>query len=174
MRIENYQFPESSFLSLEKDTKLIISKMMKNQKLLKLLKYPVRECLNGPDLTQKEIVEMLGKQIKYTPKKGIDDTLEQYVIIAFDDFTPNQTNIEFRDNYIYFDILCREDTWDLGDFQQRPYKIAGEIDAMLNRQHLTGIGTLEFLGGKVIPVKTEGWSGVTLAYSATHGKEDKK
>jgi hypothetical protein len=30
MRIESYQFPESSFLSLEKDFKLIVSKIMKN------------------------------------------------------------------------------------------------------------------------------------------------
>jgi hypothetical protein len=33
MRIENYVFPESSFLSLEKDAALIINKMLKNKRL---------------------------------------------------------------------------------------------------------------------------------------------
>jgi len=42
--------------------------------------------------------------------------------------------------------LCHPDHWNLGNFQLRPYKIAGYIDAIFNNSKLTGIGTLQFLG----------------------------
>jgi len=32
------------------------------------------------------------------------------------------------------------------DFDLRPYRIAAEIDYMLDKQKLTGIGLIEFLG----------------------------
>jgi hypothetical protein len=32
------------------------------------------------------------------------------------------------------------------DFQLRPYRIAAELDSMFSDRHLTGIGTLQFLG----------------------------
>jgi hypothetical protein len=56
------------------------------------------------------------------------------------------TNPEFRDNTITFDIVCHFDQWSLGNFALIPYKIAAEIDSMLNRKRLTGIGQIEFLG----------------------------
>ena len=34
----------------------------------------------------------------------------------------------------------------MNDFQLRPYRIAAELDTMFNDKHLTGIGTLQFLG----------------------------
>ena len=150
MRIENYQFPESSFLSLEKDFKLIVSKIMKNQNLLKLLKYPVKEALSGPDLNQKEILEMLGNEIRIVPKIPIELDLKEYIIISMDNFTENKENPEFRDCNITFDIICNFDVWDLGDFKLRPCKIAGEIDSMFNKKHLTGIGQLKFVSGNFI------------------------
>ena len=173
MRIENYQFPESSFLSLEKDFKLIISKIMKNQNLLKLLKYPVKEALNGPDLTQKEVLDMLGKEIRIIPKMPIDPNLKSYIIINFDNFKENEENPEFRDNRIDFDIICNFDVYDLGDFKLRPFKIAGEIDAMFNKKHLTGIGQLKFFRAEVLGINDE-WGGISLMYETIHGKEDKK
>ena len=55
----------------------------------------------------------------------------------------------------------------------RPYRIAAEIDTMFNNKHLTGIGTLQFLGANQIILNDE-FAGLTLMYSAIHGGEDKK
>mgnify|MGYP005928119089 FL=1 len=53
----------------------------------------------------------------------------------------------------------------------RPYRIAGEIDAMLDGTHLTGIGELEFVSA--IPyVYNEEFAGVSLTYLAVRGHED--
>jgi len=48
---------------------------------------------------------------------------------------------------INIDILCHPDHWNMGNFQLRPYKIAGEIDSMLDDQRLTGIGKVDLVSG---------------------------
>ena len=88
-------------------------------------------------------------------------------------YVPNATNPEFIDNVIEFDILCHYDTWHLKDFQLRPYRIAAEIDSMFNSKHLTGIGTLQFLGANQI-LLTDEYGGICIQYEAIHGEEDKK
>jgi hypothetical protein len=57
--------------------------------------------------------------------------------------------------------------------QLRPYRIAAEIDTMFNDKHLSGIGTLQFLGTNQIILNDE-FAGLTMMYSAIHGEEDKK
>jgi hypothetical protein len=44
---------------------------------------------------------------------------------------------------------------------------------MLDKQKLTGIGRLEFMGAKHININDE-FAGVCLMYQAYHGEEDKK
>jgi len=51
MKIENYSIPHSSFLSLEKDMEIITNRLIKNDRLKKLLYYPTTDCLTKPNLT---------------------------------------------------------------------------------------------------------------------------
>ena len=173
MKIVNYQFPKSSFLAMEKDLQLITDLMFKNKRLKKLLFHNVPTALDERDLTNKETYSLFGKNIKIVPKLYIDGSVLNYVIISFDNFTPNATNPEFRDNVISFDIICHFDQWQLQDFQLRPYRIAAEIDTMVNDKHLSGIGTLHFLGANQIILNDE-FAGLSLMYSAIQGEEDKK
>ena len=173
MKIVNYQFPKSSFLSMEKDLQLITDLFMRNKRLQKLLVHNTKTALNDRGLNEDEVYGMFGKNIKIVPKLYIDGSVLNYIIISFDNFTPNASNPEFRDNIISFDIICHFDQWQLEDFQLRPYRIAAEIDTMLNDKHLTGIGTLQFLGANQIILNDE-FAGVSLMYSAIHGEEDKK
>ena len=173
MKIENYQFPKSSFLSVDKDMSIITDYLMKNDRLKKLLHYTTKDCLDRPRLTDDETLELFGKNIKIVPKLYVDNSVLNYIIVSFDNFTINRTNPEFRDNIIEFDIICHFDQWQLKDFQLRPYKIAAEIDSMLDGQRLTGIGKLEFLGANQM-ILTDEYAGLCLMYSAIHGEEDKK
>ena len=173
MKIESYTMPKSSFLAQEKDMELIVNMIMKNNSLKKLLHYTSKDCLDRPKLTEDETLELFGKNIKIVPKLTIDNTVLNYMIINFDNFTPNSTNTEFRDNIIEFDIICHFDQWHLKDFQLRPYRIAAEIDSMFEGKHLTGIGKLQFLGANQM-ILTDEYAGLCLMYSAIHGEEDKK
>ena len=170
--IKKLPTPKSSFLSTEKDMNLIVSAMLKNERLKRLIHYTSRDALNRKNLTEDESLELFGKNIKTVPKLSVDGSVLNYIIISFDNFTPSG-NPEFRDNIIEFDIICHFDQWQLQDFALRPYKIAGEIDSMFNGKHLTGIGELNFLGANQI-ILTDEFAGLCLMYSAVHGEEDKK
>lgn len=173
MRINTYTYPESSFLSLEKDMGIIVDMIMKNDRLKKMLYYTTRDCLKRPNLTDSETVSLFGKQIKTVPKLYVDGSVLTYLMITFNNFSTNLSNPEFRDNIVEFDIICHFDQWQLQDFELRPYRIAAEIDSMFNNKRLTGLGELEFVGANQI-LLTDEYAGICLLYKTVHGEEDKK
>ena len=172
MRIDGYHIPKSSFLSVEKDTGIIVNEILKNNRLKKLLYYTTSDAMEKPNLTEDQSLSLLGTNIKIVPKLYVDGSVLNYVLINFDNFTPSE-NPEFRDNTIQFDIICHFDQWNLRDYALRPYKIAGEIDSMFNLKKLTGIGYLEFMGATQI-VLTDEFAGLCLMYRTVHGGEDEK
>lgn len=172
MRIDGFKQPKSSFLSVEKDTSIIIDSMLKNERLKRLLYYTTQDALDKPNITQKETLGLIGKNIKMIPKLVLDKTVLNYVIVSFKNFGLS-SNPQFRTNIVEFDIICHFDQWQLNDFALRPYKIAAEIDTMFCNQKLTGIGTLQFLGSKIIGINNE-YCGLCIFYEAVHGEEDKK
>ena len=173
MKVENYTIPHSSFLSMEKDLNQITGSMLRNKNLKKLLYYTTENALSMPDLTDDQSVSLFGRNIRIAPKLFIDQEIVNYIIISFDDFSPNAKNPEFRDCTICFDIVCHFDQWKLKDFKLRPYRIAAELDTMFNKARFSGIGRLEFIGGLQMLLDDE-YGGLTLRYRAINGEDDKK
>lgn len=163
--------PQSSFLILEKDFERIINKILSNPRLLKLLHYRQKNALHLPSLSAKEKLSLIGTEIRIVPKLDIQKECPIFLVVSFDNFTPNGNNPEYRDCNISFDILCHPDHWILENFQLRPYKIAGEIDAMFNNTKMTGIGTLQFVGANNL-VLNDQLMGLTLIYRSTQSTED--
>ncbi len=189
MRRDVIEIPNlsSSFLSAEKDIERILTKLFfdhqpQNRQLLRLLVIQNKDCLS--DQTNPEYIEKIRNTslanlieegyIKLAPKIAMPEheKLKSYIIISFDNFTPNAKNPQFRDCTIHFDIICHTDSWVMNDFQIRPIKIAGYIDGILNNTKLTGIGELNFMGLNEI-VLDEVLSGYTLSYRAIHGSDDR-
>lgn len=173
MKIEKYEFPKSSFLSVEKDMSIIVDHLFRNQNLTKLLLYPTKDCLLHAAPTEEEIISLFGNQLKLVPKINVDEKLMNYLLIRFKSFTPNYTNPEFRNNLIEFDIICHFSNWQLNDYQLRPYRIAAELDTMFDNKHLTGIGETKFFSADQMLLNDE-YAGLCLQYQAIHGTEDKK
>lgn len=171
-KIVSSKLPKSSFMSVQKDLTIIIDHMLQNNRLKKLLEYTTRDALHRPNLTQEQSIGLLQKNIKIVPKVYVDGSVLNYILISCDNFTPNMTNPQFRDNFITFDIICHFDQWNLEDMELRPYLIAAEIDSMFNEKHLTGIGTLQFAGCSQIVLNDE-FAGLSLMFEAIHGGEDK-
>ena len=67
MKIVSYTYPNSGFLSTEKDMGIIVNAIMKNDRLKKMLYYTTTDCLNKPKLTQEQTLDLFGKQIKIVP-----------------------------------------------------------------------------------------------------------
>lgn len=173
MKKITYSYPKSSFLNVEKDLGIIIDKILQNERLKKLLYYTGRDALLKDKLTEEQQFELLGNNIKLVPKVYIDKDMLVYMIITFNDFIPNKTNPEFRDNTVQFDIICHFDQWLLNDMQIRPYKIAAEIDTMFNNAKITGIGEFEFVKAVQTAISGEEYAGVSIQYKAIHGEDDK-
>lgn len=175
MRIDTYVPSKSALLGMPKDASIIMTRILKNQTALRLLAYPTRDwdSKSKPDVKGDAIKKMFDtKQISSVPKIKIDRDIKTYLRLTYGTVVRNSTNPEFRDNTFGIDIICHYDTWDLGDFELRPYKLAGEIDSVLDKTHLTGIGLLEFVSA-VPYVYDEEFAGVSLTYLAIRGNEDK-
>lgn len=174
MRKDFVDFPKSSFLGMPKDTALIMDKILKNQRLLKLLYYSDRDWESKPDLGSEELKSLItNKQISNVPKLVVDKVKRSYLRIGFDDFITNQGNPYYRDCVLEIKIACHFDDWDLDNYELRPFRIAGELDSMLNGERLTGIGILNFLSAGQ-DIYDDEYGGVTLRYFIVHGDEDKK
>lgn len=176
----------SSFLSCEKDAETIIRKLFIDSRpysdeLKRLILINTKDCLldkTNPVYLEKikkaSVAELRDKQyIRFSPKikLGENEEVKSYLVISFDDFTPNAENPWYRDCTIEIDILCHSDYWELEGYAIRPIKIAGYIDGILNQAKLSGIGTLNFIGGKEI-VLDENISGYCLMFRAIHGVDD--
>ena len=75
MKIQTYNYPKSSFLSLEKDMEIITSQILKSDRLKKLLYYTTRDCMDKPNLTEEESISLMGRNIKMVPKLYVDSTV---------------------------------------------------------------------------------------------------
>lgn len=173
MKIDGVKIPKSSFLSIEKDAGIIVDRICANERLKRLLYYTTPDAMERSNLTDDQMYELFKKNIKLVPKVYVDGSVLNYLIISFDKFVTNETNPEFRNNLIEFDIVCNFDQWHLKDYQLRPFRIAAELDSILSDTHLTGIGKLEYVDAELF-VLNDYYGGVCLIYQAIHGEEDKK
>lgn len=172
----------SSFLSCEKDTETILRKLFVecrpySNQLKRMLVVQTKDCLdeNKYEAVDKMSVKDLidNEYILLAPKIAFDEHEDEkaYLVFSFNNFTPNGTNPEFRDHTITFDIVCHTDRWDMGNYQQRPLKIMGYIDGILNESRLSGIGKVQFFGAKELIINEE-LSGYTLTYWVINGSDD--
>lgn len=176
---------KSSFLSCEKDAELIVRKLFVDSRpysdeLKRLLLINTKDCLDdrtnpvyNNKIASTSIADMIDDgYIRLKPSIGMGENQEKmsYLVLSFDNFSPT-SNTHFRDCVVEIDILCHIDCWDLGNFRQRPHKIAGYVDGILDDTRLTGIGTLEFVSCNEI-VLSENLAGYCLLYRAVHGDDD--
>lgn len=174
MKHNSYEYPKSSLLGMPKDAAIIIDRILSNPNLLRLLVYETRDWQSQPLPNGEQIKELFtSHQISSVPKIKIDSKEKTYIRLTYGTVIRNASNPEYRDNTFGIDIICHYDNWDLGDFELRPYRVAGEIDAMLDKTHLTGIGELEFVSATPYVYNDE-FAGVSLTYLAVRGHEDQK
>lgn len=177
---------KSSFISFEKDVETILKALFiqsptHSEGLKRLLVLNTKDCLDNTsskvykDILEKTSLATLIKDgyIRLNPKMRMPEheEVKAYIIISADNFTPT-TNPQYRDCTLTFDIICHIDYWDIGNYRQRPIKIAGYLDSLLNNAKLSGIGELEFLGMNEL-ILNEDLAGYTLMYRATHGNDDR-
>lgn len=142
----------------------IANKLMQNQRLCRLLKYPVRDPFDEEKYQNVDGLDLLNKQILIIPKI-FDDSTEKmsYVTAIFSNFTVNMINPDFKLSTVRFDIACPYDEWVLNGHSLRPYLIMQEVDDMFNQAQMAGIGTLSFVRAEAL-VLTPQIGGYSMVY----------
>lgn len=172
MKIESYKFPKSSFLSVEKDTALIVSYIIKNERLKKLLYYPYKDALLRPNITQQQTQELLENNIKIVPEVRVDEKERVYLVITFTDFFEDAVFMDYKSCTLKFDIIVPYSQYSLQDFELRNYKIAAELDTMLRTIKLNTFGKIDTIHTKL--KAAEDYSCLTVEFDLHHFSEDKK
>lgn len=176
---------QSSFLSCEKDTEIILNKLFAESGqysnwLKRLLIINTKDCLDPNVRKYDDIVsrysvsDLIEKQyIRTTPRLEFNEheDVQSYILVSYDNFTTNSKNEQFRDCMINFDILCNTKQWDLQNLRVRPLMIAGYIDGILNLGKLSGVGETYFLGCNEL-ILDQNLAGYTLSYHVVHFTED--
>ena len=176
---------QSSFLSCEKDTELILNRLFVDGQqyskwLKRLLIINTKDCLNQNIRKYDDIVDnysvadLIEKQyIRTTPRLEFNEheDVQSYILLSYDNFTTNPANNQFRDCMINFDIICHTKQWDLDDLRVRPLMIAGYIDGILNLGKLSGVGETIFLGCNEL-ILDQNLAGYTVSYQVVHFTED--
>lgn len=177
---------KSTFLSCGKDQetiwrRLLVESKPYSDKLKRLLIVNAPDCLDESQtqyqakIDQYTVKRMKDEQyIKAVPKLmfGEHEEVRSYIMLEFDDFLPTK-NPEYRDHIISFSIISHLDYWEMEDYNLRPWLIAGYVDGILDQTHLSGIGTLEFMGASQL-VLDEYLGGVLLRYRAVNGHDDEE
>lgn len=176
---------KSSFLSCEKDMETIVRRLFVDSfpysdDLKRLLVIDKKDCLDNRTNTEYNTIidnMSVGKLIeegyvKLQPKIPLAEfnKVQSYIVISFDNFVPSE-NPHFRDCILMIDVLCHTDFWDLGDYRQRPLKIAGYIDGILDNSRMSGIGKVQFAGCNEL-ILNENLAGYCLMYRTTHAEDD--
>ena len=205
MRVDVVQMKPiySSFLSCEKDAEDIVKLLFVKSKpysdrLKRLLIVNKPDCLDESNQDYQKLIDskplsVMRKEgyIRLNPKiaRGQFEEIKSYILMTFDNFSPNRVDPKFMDCTVNFDIICYDDEWDLEGFRERPLVIAGYIDGILNSLSnenkiawenrgasnikLSGMGEYAFLGCN-LAVLNEDISMYTLSYRALHFTEDIK
>ena len=166
MNLENTQ---RRFSVMGENTFIIANRLMKNQRLCRLLKYntknPFSEMENGKPQPDVEGEDLIHKQMLIVPKI-FDDSTEKmsYIVMVFTGFIVNPRNSDFKLSSIRFDIACPYDEWILNEQSLRPYLIMEEIDKMFNERKLKGIGNLQFVRAEPL-VLTPQIGGYSMLYT---------
>lgn len=195
----------SSFFSCETDAQTIIRKLFVqsnpySDKLKRLLIINKPDCLDQTNQDYKKLIDskplsVLRKEgyIRTNPKiaRKQFENIKSYILITFDNFSPNRIDPKFMDCTVSFDIICYDDEWDLDGFKERPLIIAGYIDGILNALtneniaaikgakkigsniKLSGMGEYKFLGCNLV-ILNQDISMYTLSYRALHFTQDKE
>ena len=128
----------------------IITRLMANQNLLKLLYYTGKDPLSEADLTSEQIKnEFFEKLIKVVPRVGPKETAQSLIALQVINGIPNRENNEFNIINFNVEVFVPLTQWMIKDSNLRPFAIMGEITKTLSRKTINGLGRIIYEGFEV-------------------------
>lgn len=121
----------------------IMTRLMANDDLVKLLYYTGKDPLSQPALTSEEKKqEIFNKLIKIIPRIGPKEDAKSMVSIRVASGVNISGNSEFRQVEIVVETFVPLTQWFIKDSNLRPFAILGEIEQSLQGKEVNGLGTI--------------------------------
>lgn len=121
----------------------IVSRLMANENLMKLLYYTDMDPLSKPNLTEEQKrEEVFKKLVKFVPRVGPREVEHPIVSIRMVAGREDSSNNQFKNVSISVESFCPLEQWIIKDENLRPFAIMGEIQRSLNGKSIDGLGKL--------------------------------
>lgn len=122
----------------------IITRLLSNQDLLKLLYYTDKDPLSHEDLTPTQVQnEIFEKLVKIVPRVGAKETAASLISLRVVRGPQDGHNREFRNILLAIEVFVPLTQWVIKDENLRPFCIMGEIQKSLNGKVINGMGKIE-------------------------------
>ena len=122
----------------------IVTRLMANDELVKLLYYNDADPLSKPALTDEEKRQhIFNKRIKIVPKVTTEETTQSCVTIRVSRGTKFSDNLEFRTVKIAVEVFVPWDQWIFKSTNLRPFAILGAIQESLEGKTINGLGKIQ-------------------------------
>lgn len=150
------------------DLQKIVSRLMANQNLVKLLYYTDKDPYNHEDLTDTQIkTYVYNKLVRVIPRVGPKETANSIIAIKVVSANTNPQNNQFRDILINIEVFVPLTQWMIKDSNLRPFAIMGEIHKTLSNKTIDGLGKI--IGGDFnVNFFTEEISAYEMSYIITN------
>lgn len=145
----------------------IITRLLANKELIKLLYYTDKDPLAQRDLTTEEVTKLIfEKLIKITPKVGTKDTAHSMVVVCVEGGAKITGNKEFSKIRIAIDVITPLEQLIIKDTNLRVFAILGQVQKSLDGKTINGLGKIE--GGNFeLSLLTEDVIGYKQVYEIT-------
>jgi hypothetical protein len=123
----------------------IITRLLANQDLLKLLYYTDKDPLSQPDLTEEQKKkEIFEKLIKIVPRIGAEEKegSKSFISISVVRGMTDLDNNEFKIVKITVEVFVPLTQWLIKNFNLRPFAILGELQKTLSGKTINGLGKM--------------------------------
>lgn len=122
----------------------IVTRLLANDELVKLLYYPHPDPLNAPALDQKQKQTSVYQELIHViPKAEYREDEKSQIAVYVTRGSKISSNKEFRNISISVDCVVPLNSWIIKDSNLRPFAILGEIQNSLDGKTINGLGKLE-------------------------------
>ena len=136
----------------------IVSRLMANDNLVKLLYYTDQDPLSHEALTQEQKQSLVfNKIIRIIPRVGAKETANSILALRVVEGRRNYENDQFKDILISVEVFVPLTQWMFKSTNLRHFAILGEIQASLDKKTINGLGkmqggdfTLEFITDDIV------------------------
>ena len=121
----------------------IVSRLIANDELVKLLYYTDENPLDGAVLTNEaKETKIFEKLVKTVPRVGTKDTANSVVVVYVQKAGRVPGNKEFKNVRILVDVIVPLTQWYIKSDNLRPFAILGQIQSSLDNKTVNGLGKI--------------------------------